>query len=59
MSLLLAPFFMPLFLIRWIFPEEQERELDEQEAELEKQFGETWGVLYGSEGEVAEFEAAE
>lgn len=51
MSLLLAPFFMPLVLIRWLFPEERERELDEQEAEREKQFGETWAILYSSEDE--------
>jgi hypothetical protein len=59
MSLLLAPFFMPLVLIRWLFPEELERELDEQEAEREKQFGETWGVLYGGEGELREVREAE
>lgn len=49
MALLLAPFFMPLMLIRWLFPEEHEQ--DEEESECEKQFGETWGVLYGPEAE--------
>jgi hypothetical protein len=59
MALLLAPFFMPLVLIRWIFPEHDERELDEQEAEREQQFGATWAILYGRESGLIELEPAE
>ncbi len=51
MALLLAPFFMPLFLLGWLFPPEHERELDAEQAESERQFGETWAMLYAREGE--------
>lgn len=59
MAFLLVPFFMPLVLIRWIFPEHDERELDEQEAEAEQQFGATWAVLYGRESGVISLDATD
>ncbi len=51
MALILLPFFMPLVLIGWIFPPEREREVDEEQAERERQFGRTWALLFGWEAD--------
>lgn len=59
MALLLLPFFLPLMLIGWMFPPDDEREIEAQEAERERQFGQTWALLYGRESEVLELDAAE
>jgi hypothetical protein len=54
MALILLPFFMPLMLLGWIFPPEHERELEEEQAEKERQFGQTWALVFGWADEPAE-----
>ena len=51
MGLILLPFFMPLLLLGWILPREERRERC-LEARRERQFHNTWAVLYGSESQV-------
>lgn len=52
MGLVFLPFFMPLFLLGWVLPSEDERALQALEAEQERQIGETWAVLFCRESQV-------
>jgi hypothetical protein len=52
MALLLIPFFMPLLLLGWVITSREERALQLQDLQQERQVAETWGVLFGRESQV-------
>ena len=54
MALIVLPFFMPLFLLGWVLTPPDEREQRKLESVREREFGETWGLVFARESQEME-----